>query len=373
MTTNQRKRYRSCVWISGCMLILSATLIILARTTQGFAKWYSVSVFPVFQNTLGRAFSILPFSAFEFGLYTALGFLLFSFIKMLIIAITRSGDLKKYGAISLKRFVCFASCLILLFTLCGSINYSRVGFAETAGLSVKKSSNEELKSLAELLISDIAKLENQVAFDDAGAFNLSKQILKEESIAAMKNLGSKYPALSGFYPVPKPVVLSEYMSDLGITGIFSPFTMEANYNKDVPGYLIPYTICHEFAHFKGFMKEDEAGFIAYLACKDSASPALRYSGAMNALSYTLSAFYQSVSREEFSSLYSMLPDHASKLIDEGRNYWRSHTKTITTVAETANHRYLTANSQADGSKSYGGMVDLMLAFYAHTINNDTAI
>lgn len=369
MIINRKIRYGNCIWTLGCLL-LSAVFLLLARNTEGFAKWYAVSVFPVFQNTIGRAFSVLPFSGFEFGLYIALGFLVYTLIKMLILIITKSRDSKKYAIGRAKRLLCFAGCLLLLFTLTGSINYSRAGFVEIAGLDVKESSNEELMGLAEMLISDIEKLENQVAFDNSGGFSLSKQILEEETIAAMNNLGRKYPSLSGFYPSPKPIALSEYMSDLGITGIFSPFTMEANYNKDIPGYLIPYTICHEFAHFKGFMKEDEAGFIAYLACKDSASPALQYSGAMNALSYTFAALYQSVNQKEFESLYRTLPDHAVKLLDENRNYWRAHTKPVTTIARTANHRYLTANSQTGGSQSYGGMVDLMLAFYAHILKHD---
>ena len=74
--------------------------------------------------------------------------------------------------------------------------------------------------------------------------------------------------------------------------MFSPFTIEANYNQDIPDYEIPYTVCHELAHLKGWIREDEAGFIAYLACRESQEPALQYSGTLNALSYAMSAFVQ---------------------------------------------------------------------------------
>ena len=46
----------------------------------------------------------------------------------------------------------------------------------------------------------------------------------------------------------------------------------------MPYYNIPHTICHELSHLKGFMREDEANFIGYLACIGSDSPDFRYSG-----------------------------------------------------------------------------------------------
>ena len=39
-------------------------------------------------------------------------------------------------------------------------------------------------------------------------------------------------------------------------------------------------MCHELSHICGFMREDEANFISYLACYHSSSTELRYSGAM---------------------------------------------------------------------------------------------
>lgn len=62
---------------------------------------------------------------------------------------------------------------------------------------------------------------------------------------------------------PKPVANSWLMSRAQLTGQFT-FTYEANINILAPDYTIPATICHELAHTRGFMREDEANFIAYL-------------------------------------------------------------------------------------------------------------
>lgn len=359
--------------ISAFLLLLSLVCLALSRATDWFAPWYAIEVYPLFQNTFGRAFSGLPISAFEMLLYLGGLILLYGIFKLLFLIFTRPGAILSYIRKSIVKALCLASCLLLLFTLGGSINYSRTAFAQTAGLVVQPSTEEQLTGLATLLIEDIKRLEPLVPFDANGSIELSKEVLKEETVIAMKHLGERYPVLSGYYPDPKPVLLSSSMSDLGITGIFSPFTMEANYNKDIPGYVIPYTINHELAHFKGFMKEDEAGFIAYLACRDSDSPVLQYSGAMNALSYTLSALYRSAGPEEFAAVYQSIPKQALSLMKHNRNYWQAHTKPVTRMAEAANDRYLVANAQDGGRKSYGGIVDLLLSEYAHSLKQDTLL
>ena len=63
------------------------------------------------------------------------------------------------------------------------------------------------------------------------------------------------------------------MSYADIAGMYFPFTVESNINADGPFFTIPATMGHEMAHQCGFMREDEANFIGYLACKDASRPA----------------------------------------------------------------------------------------------------
>ena len=53
----------------------------------------------------------------------------------------------------------------------------------------------------------------------------------------------------------KMLVLYEPMD---LMGIYFPFSMEANYNQDMYKAKLPDTICHELAHTKGYIQEDEA-------------------------------------------------------------------------------------------------------------------
>jgi hypothetical protein len=153
------------------------------------------------------------------------------------------------------------------------------------------------------------------------------------------------------------------MSKLRMTGVYSPFTIEANYNKDIPDYMIPYTICHELAHIRGFIREDEAGFIAYLACRKSPEAEFNYSGAMNALSYALSAYFREAAPEEYAALRGTIHEQALRDFAANREYWKRFSGKISEAANRANDSYLKANAQEGGVESYGRMVDLLLAEY----------
>ena len=75
------------------------------------------------------------------------------------------------------------------------------------------------------------------------------------------------------------------MSYTNITGIYSPFTAEANVNVSVPKSTLLFTTMHEMAHQRGFASENEANFIAYLTCIAHPDVDFQYSGYLNALNY----------------------------------------------------------------------------------------
>jgi hypothetical protein len=358
-------RRQTTIVVSLTCILLSFVLLLCSRRLDGFAEWYALKVFPLFPNTVGRLFSPLPFSIFEFEIYLIILLLLFWLILAVPVIFGKSLPRKQFFASSARFGLLLLSCLFLIFTLTGSMNYSRATFADTAGIMVREYSDEELQQLSLTLIEELAFLEEKIFVDEEGKVSFEELDLNQEVIDAMKGLGEGYTPLAGYYPRPKPILFSRGLSYLGITGIFSPFTLEANYNQDVADYLIPYTMAHELAHLKGFMREEDAGFIAFLACHNSNSFELQYSGLLNGLSYTLRALRDTVSPSEYEFIYSQIPDQARAELQKSRLYWSKHTAAVTTFAKAANDHYLIVNSQSEGTKSYGRMVDLLLALYAH--------
>lgn len=157
------------------------------------------------------------------------------------------------------------------------------------------------------------------------------------------------------------------MSRLHLAGFFSSYTMEANYNRDMPGHNIPFTICHEMAHFSGYAREDEANFIGYLACIRSDNIDFRYSGTFNALGYVLSALSNNMSREAYLAYYEMMPPQMQQEFAFKRSYWQQYDGPLAIIYNKYNDIYLKANDQAEGVKSYGRMVELLLAYYQNRL------
>ena len=185
----------------------------------------------------------------------------------------------------------------------------------------------------------------------------------------MNKLSESYPALKSYYPDAKPVMMSELMCYGQIVGIFSSFSMEANYNTMDTTENMGHTICHELSHMSGFMREDEANFISYLACRDSGDTYLAYSGSFAAMIYLLNAYYPEASREEYAFVYSLIPECAKIQNQERAVFWDKYDTDFGEAAEAINDVYLKINDQTDGTKSYGRVVDLLIADYYKNIKN----
>lgn len=353
-------------------LFLTAAAAILgacARLVPGFAHVYSITVYPVLVNTLGRFCSMFPFSLSEAGLYL-----------VGIFCILNLAVLFRRPLTALSRLFFLVCLLLFLYTVGCGINYYRTPFSYEAGMVMEKSSTEELYSLCRFLTEQVnLTLEETDHSQDAlsglypgqtedtplpSASDL--RALGREGVTSMHNLGEEYPQLAGYYPYPKPLMNPRLLSIQQLCGIYSPFTVEANYNREMPYYNIPHTICHELSHLKGFMREDEANFIGYLACIGSESPDFRYSGYLTGWVYAGNALAK-VDLEAYYELYGQLAPEAARDLSWNNQFWDRFDGKVAEASTQLNDRYLKANNQEDGVRSYGRMVDLMLAYYKDSL------
>ena len=67
--------------------------------------------------------------------------------------------------------------------------------------------------------------------------------------------------------VVKGVATPNLLSYTETSGIYSPFTFEANINMQMPDLYFAATAAHEYAHLQGFAREDEANFISWYLSK----------------------------------------------------------------------------------------------------------
>jgi len=246
------------------------------------------------------------------------------------------------------------------FLLVWGLNYRRLPFATLAGLAPSQVEVPALERLGAELVNITNTLRADVREDAAGVMQLDGDLADalERANGGLEEAARTYAPLAGDWGPPKPVYASAVMSFLGIRGIYFPFTGEANVNTSCPASTIPFSACHELAHLRGFAREDEANFIAFVACRAHTDADYRYSGYLAATLYVLKALPAGATRSRL--LTSFAPGVQRDLAEQRR--WRERYQTpLADLSERVNDTYLRANGEAAGTRSYGRMVQLLVA------------
>ena len=204
-----------------------------------------------------------------------------------------------------------------------------------------------------------------VTEDENGVFTLKDgyEAYFDAIPSAYARLGLDYPLFSRRTYAAKGVISSIGLSYAGISGIFIPHTGEPNVNIDQPALLMLSSAAHETAHYLGIAREDEANFVSYLACTYSDDPAIAYSGTMLALIHCGNKLY-AADKEKYAALYATYTDAMVRDLANYNAYWDAFEGPVEEAATTLNDNYLKFNQQESGVKSYGMMVDLILAYFA---------
>ncbi len=246
------------------------------------------------------------------------------------------------------------------------------------GSSASKGEREytvaELAILREYCIDRANELAPTFSRGDDGYLLISSTADELEAQAGeyMKALGTEYPLLSGFYPSPKQFTFSDFFSQQYMAGYYFPFSMEANYNARMYISNVPATLCHELAHLKGFIYEDDAGFIGYLACISSGDPFFEYSGYLSVISYLNNDLFESIGEDqELYASYKQCSDLVKRdrifLTKEAWAEVESHAVISTETLQKASDTFLDTNQKLngveDGIAVYGNVVRRLLEYY----------
>ena len=342
---------------------LGVALTIAASCSSGFAEWYAVTIYPWLSRIVNFFSSLLPISLAEIALFCLIPLILLYLFFSIRRIVRQKGDRWYFLGKAILSPLCAVCVLYASFVLLCGINYHRYPFSQVCGLTVQDSTVEELQGLCTELAQQASSLREQVAEDENGvmvsSFPDAFQVARE-SQSCYDKLADRYPTLPAGYGQPKPVMASRLMSYGNITGIYIPFTCEANVNIDVPDYSIPATMGHELSHLRGYMREDEANFLGYLCCRESSHPDLRYSAAMLAFTHATNQLFRQ-DPEAAQEIFDGMDEGVRRDRAYNSAYWERFEGRLSEVSRTVNNTYLQANSQEDGVQSYGRMVDLLLA------------
>lgn len=325
-------------------LITALCLFLAARYVPGFPDHYRAVMNPVLVSLEGGFFGLLPCSAAELLIYSAIPLLIFFALRRILL-----------------RALCFLFSLgVLLFMLNEGVYFSCTRFAETYGFERGDYTTEELAEVCRSLAEALNERAPAVT-RDADGIMMTDRGIGQRMVQAVEALGGQYPELRRHLPHPKPVLCSAALSYGNLTGIYSIFTVEANYNREMPPYNIPFTMAHELSHLCGITSEKESNFIGYLACIDSQDPDIRYSGAMLGWVYCGNELY----RRDYDTWYSIastLDDSVNRDLEYNTVFWNRHKGKTSETVEKVNDTYLKAGGIEEGVKSYDLVVDLIVTY-----------
>lgn len=371
--TAEKRLLAACVFLAG-----AGILMVCARQVPGFAEWYAVHIYQKLTAVTGRVTGLAPFSVVEIGLYVLLILLPVTGVGAVVKSV-RFGQGGENALCWASGLFLTASALLFLYAANCGVNYQRESFSEKTGLAAKQYTAEELKQVCLWLTEEVNALAGQVERGGSGEMVLAAsaeekqdaaaaeyeemplQVLGDTAVQAMTDLAEEYPDMKGYYPHPKPVCVSEILSYQNLSGVYSPFTIEANYNADMVDYNIPFTLCHELSHLRGFMQEEEANFIAFLACIGSDNRDFEYSGYLTGWVYCMNALRRA-DAEEWQQVREWLDEAAEADLRENSRFWEYYDGAVAEVSDKVNDTYLKANGQSEGVQSYGRMVDLIIAY-----------
>ncbi len=363
--------------LCGCAMPL--LMVALARFPTFVERAYTGTIGQFVSRKLTQITEPFPFSVVELAAGV-----------MVIAAITRTTRAAIHIARHKRHVLNAVLCGILLSAktagilaisgyLCWGFNYARAGlvtrehWSSYATQTAAASQNQELIRYCTLLVA-LANREYEAAVGSKDAGHPSALHAGIPAVDAA--IESAYIKIAERLDLPhwfaahrgeaKPVFTSFLLSDLLIGGVYSPWTGEANYNRELPQYDIPQAIAHEKAHQRSITGEDEANFFGFLACIYSSDPYARYSGYAFA-QVQLLAELRRRDPARAAELVSQRDRGIQRDIDADRAFVLRHLGLASTLQSAVNDAYLRVNRSPGGIETYNESARLII-IYARAVD-----
>ena len=355
------EKKRKIPFISLSLIALAALCFVLSRIARGsyaFSDFFERNISSYLRLAMGKLTGWFSFSLFEVFIIS-LPVLIFCVILLSVIAFKR-----KQGGIFLLRLFSFVCFIFAMFTLTTGISYHTTPVSERIGLDMgEEITVEDIAYTAERVIEELDLLTPGLTYlDGESRMEYSFAELSRKISEAYEIFNGEHSFFLDYTSLAKPIKGSETMTAFRLSGIYTFYTGEANINMAYPDYNLPYTVAHELAHARGFMREDEANFVAFLVCIGSPDPYIRYSGYVNILEYLVSAIYK-MDKDSYNSILDKIDERVLNDIRAASAVSRTHANSfIGNLSNSFNDMYLKANGTA-GTVSYSMVTKLAVAYY----------
>ena len=345
-----------------CIPAALSVLFQLLHSKQAVMNFWVFHVMGPGERLLGRLWSRVPVSVMEWLIALFLAGNLVWLVRAVAGLVRRRG----LGRFFRQLLALGAAWLWLWCAFCWMWRaaYYADTFARRSGLSDRACSVEELAAVTRYFAQNAARLAGQVPRDGAGHFAADRETVFQTGPEVYENLTREFPCLAMDSVRAKPIFFSRLQSRLGFTGMYFPFTGEANVNVDAPACLVPATIAHEMAHQRMVASELEANFVGIAACVTGEDVTYRYSGYLMGLIQLCNALYDVAPQTWQAIARSTFTAELSQDWQDNNQYWAAMRSPVEDRAEQVYDSFLKDNGQSLGIRSYGACVDLLVTYFS---------
>ncbi len=341
--------------------LFSAIILTIEKYSVSFADFINDGPSKPIRAVMALLTSWIPFSLAEVLLISCP-----IWATVLIIVGVKKAKKGTKATVRYISFIAVVLCFIFItFVWTYSSGYYNSTMDKKLNISKENIGKDELYETSVWIRDNLNLLAQEIEYDENGSSvspysygELSREIYHSYSIVV-----DKFDILHNFPSRIKPIMLSEPMTYTHLSGIYSFMTGEANFNINFPDYISTSSAIHEFAHQRGVAREDEANFIAFLVGIHSKEVFLQYVGYMDVFVGVTNALY-SESPELYFEVFADLDRRVLGDIDAyGRFFDKYADSTASEVTDSMNDKYLQMNGQEAGTKSYGMVTELCVAYY----------
>jgi hypothetical protein len=242
-------------------------------------------------------------------------------------------------------------------------NYERNSLEKDLSLDVEDYNTDQLYHLADTLLQQVNRykiaLGDSVNATHPGADSTA---MFGQAVTAYKLAGQQWPSLKYRHTCIKPSLYSQLLNYMGVGGYLNPFTGEAQVNVTTPGFLHPFTICHEVAHQLGYAPEEEANFVGYLVADNSPDLRFRYAANFEMFMYSV----RQLRRQDTTlagQLWRKTVPGIRADVRQMRDFYDRYRSPVDGYTAMIYDQYLKANKQEKGIRSYSEVVGWLIAYF----------
>lgn len=345
------KLQRKAIFLFAFVLLIVIFNILLPGRPR-MVSWYSREIFGPFQNLRNLLFGYIPFSIGDLLYVTGIILLLSVLIRWFYFLFHLRSQARYLGASVLSFINVVAFCYAIFFLGWGG-NYFKPQLTRHWALNTENW--QDTSSLFQFDAYLIQRLNELAPGYTASSF---KAVNKDAKLAFRKHTNSK-TRLHGLSA--KPSMFGYFMQYLGIQGYYNPFTGEAQVNRFLPSYMLPFVVCHEMAHQSGIAAEGDANLLSYALCTRSAQADFAYSGYFNIWLYTHNRALRTDSAKAMF-YYDQLNLLSRQHVDTLRAIRRQYKGIVNQLSGELYDSYLRWHNQKEGIESYSKVIKSAWAY-----------